>query len=379
MPTKFDVFAALVEHAPCKASELPFSTPVYMHLKALSNMKWINISGGIYRPLKNNETIPAFKIIRYCLKNGLDHNWFFSKNAALVISELFRNAPNLRPEKLRGNDDFTALLHYLEQNQFVLITKKRPRLGIALKHQLLDNVLTLNHSKDRAVSTPYIENRQELLKIFSDTNPFQDSLFSFLSGSAQLEGATITEGETKELILRDIYPDKPHKDIQMVKNLNEAMQYIFEHIQEDIMPSHIMDINKLVMFSLHRNAGRYKITENRIQGNPLFKTARPHEVPTLMDAYCQTVKGLNERNELLANMGFIHNELQRIHPFSDGNSRTTRIVVNWLLMKHRFPLLVIRMGCFDEYMSLTKLSNRREDAKLNRLFQHMLLHEELMR
>ena len=74
-------------------------------------------------------------------------------------------------------------------------------------------------------------------------NPFEKKVFSFLAGSAQLEGSTMTEGDTAELLLNDIYPDKPQKDIQMVKNLNEALKYILNNKEADITPERIKEIN----------------------------------------------------------------------------------------------------------------------------------------
>jgi Fic family protein len=34
----------------------------------------------------------------------------------------------------------------------------------------------------------------------------------------------------------------------------------------------------------------------------------------------------------------LHNKLVRLHPFSDGNGRTSRVVMNWILMKNKFPM-----------------------------------------
>ena len=203
-------------------------------------------------------------------------------------------------------------------------------------------------------------------------------MFSFLSGSAQLEGSTVTIGETRELIVKDIYPDKPKKDIQMVKNLNEALHYVLEHLSEEITPEHIKEVNKAVLFSLHRNAGKYKVVRNKIQGNPDFKTAHPRKVPELMSDYCNKIKTISDRTQLLESLGYVHNELQHIHPFSDGNSRTTRMILNWLMLKQKLPIIVLKMGSFDEYMSLTKLSKRRGDKKLTNFFQHLIIHEELI-
>jgi fido (protein-threonine AMPylation protein) len=369
MPTKYDVFAEIIEHAPCKAMDLPFTTPVYAHIRALLEEGMIRKDGLNYVPLKNDRTQTHFNIIKYCLKNGLNYNRFLSKNMPTIIEELFKHAPNLRPKRLQGNMENTVLMKYLEENQFVLLVQKRPRQGIVLKHQLFQYILDLHGKKIIIKTANYINVEKDVLAISIDpVNPFSEEVFQFLSGSAQLEGSTVTPGETRELILNDIYPDKPKKDIQMVKNLNEAMHYVLEHLEEKITVGHVKELNKLVMFGLHRNAGKYKTTHNKIQGNPAFKTAQPSQVSPLMDAYCTALHKITTKDACLEQSGYVHNELQHIHPFSDGNSRTTRMVLNWILLQHKLPLLVIKMGCFDEYMQLTKLGKMRDDKKLTKLF-----------
>jgi hypothetical protein len=378
VPTTYDVFAEIIEHAPCKARDLPFKTPVYAHLQTLIEKGLITKTDGNYFSLKNAKTQALFKIIKYCLKNGLDYNTFLSKNMSLVVQELFTHAPNLRPERLQANKENTLLMNYLEENQFVLLVKKRPRRGIILNHQVFMELFELNEQKNRFETTPYMVVEEEVLSIkTSPTTAFDDNVYQFLSGSAQLEGSTVTIGETRDLILNDIYPDKPKKDVQMVKNLNEAMHYVLEHVDEDLTTDHLRELNKIVLFSLHRNAGKYKTTHNKIQGNPAFKTADPRQVPGLLQTYCENVQHIKTRDACAEQLGYIHNELQHIHPFSDGNSRTTRMVLNWLLLKNKLPLLVIKMGCFDEYMNLTKLSKKRDDRKLTQLFHHLLVHESI--
>jgi len=379
MPTKYDVFAEVIEKAPCKAKDLKFKTPIYSHLRTLISDNWVKQETNKYLPIKSEETTAAFNIIEYCLKNGLDYNKFFSRNILLIIKELFSNPYNLRPENLKGNKENVELLQYLEQNQFLLVSKKKPRKGLVLKHQLFQNILDLHKEKSNIKTNDYLELREEVLLLpFDEINPFDDKVFSFLSGSAALEGSTVTFGETKEIIMNDIYPDKSKKDVQMVKNLNEAMHYILDNLEEEITEEHIKELNKLVIFSMHRNAGKYKKNHNKIQGNPDFKTAHPSKVPELMRRYCEKLKEINNKVKCVEEIGYVHNELQHIHPFADGNSRTTRMILNWMLLKHKIPLFVIKMGCFDEYISLTKLSKKRDDNKLGQLFNHILIHENLM-
>jgi fido (protein-threonine AMPylation protein) len=379
MPTKYDVFAKLIEKSPCRESELGFKTEVFVQLKELVKLGWVKEQNKSYAPIKNNKTIYAFKIIKYCIKNNLDYNLFFSKNMSLILNELIKNSPNLRPTKLKNNKDILDVLSYLEDNQFILVHKKRPYTGIILRHQLFENITGFFDSKIK-VPKPNLffeEVKQKVKRIKGKpVNPFDEEIFSFLAGSAQLEGATISIGETRELLVNDIYPDKPQKDIQMVKNLNEALIYVLENIDSEITEEHIKKVNYLVMFSMHRHAGKYKITQNKIQGNPEFKTVSPSKVPEHMKNYCSEIKKINSEN-CLDKLGLIHNEFQRIHPFADGNSRTTRMILNWLMMKNGFPLIILKMGSFDEYMNLTKLSKKRDDDELTQLFWNILVHEEI--
>ena len=67
-----------------------------------------------------------------------------------------------------------------------------------------------------------------------EVNPFDTKYFAQLTGSAQLEGSTISLGETVDLLTKDIYPDKSAKEIQMVKNINEAMHYSLDIIDKDL-------------------------------------------------------------------------------------------------------------------------------------------------
>ncbi|MBU2560850.1 MAG: Fic family protein [Nanoarchaeota archaeon] len=378
MATKYDVFAEIIEKAPCKPKDLSFKSPVYMHISSLQKQGWVRKTSGMLVPVNDKTTQNVFKIIKYCFNHGLDHNVFLTKSTGNVLRHLPDGLPDLRPEPLKGNKEMTRVLNYLEENQFILKHSRKPARGRMLKHQLLEWSAEFHGLRIvlRDVERPHLAQKILKLKV-EPINPFEGKIFAFLTGSAQLEGSTMTEGNTRDLLLRDIYPDKPSKDIQMVKNLNEALKFIIENKDKEITPERIQEINKLVMFSLHANAGKYKITQNRIQGNPSFKTARPEDVPGLVKEFCDKVAGISKKEDLLEELGHIHNQLQRIHPFSDGNSRTTRMVLNWIIIKHDLPVIILKMGSFDEYLSLTKLSSIRDDESLNQLFLELIVHENI--
>jgi len=46
---------------------------------------------------------------------------------------------------------------------------------------------------------------------------------------------------------------------------------------------------------------------------------------------------------------WFHNRFVQIHPFSDGNGRAARLAMNWILMKKRFPPVIISVRNKEEY------------------------------
>ncbi len=51
-----------------------------------------------------------------------------------------------------------------------------------------------------------------------------------------------------------------------------------------------------------------------------------------------------------------HIDFERIHPFSDGNGRTGRMVMNYLLMENDFPPLIIKAE--EKAVYMTYLANQ---------------------
>ena len=101
MPTKYDVFAKIIEKAPCKIKDLNFNTPVYIHISKLKDLGWVETKKDQLMPIKNHQTENMFKMIKYSLKGGLNYNIFFSKSIKNILTFLPQSLPNLRPKTLK--------------------------------------------------------------------------------------------------------------------------------------------------------------------------------------------------------------------------------------------------------------------------------------
>lgn len=137
---------------------------------------------------------------------------------------------------------------------------------------------------------------------------------------------------------------------------------MLEKVQEKeaLSVSLIKDIHERLMDKLIIDRGRFKSNENAILGAD-FDTASPQETPLLLQ---QLVDNLNFRlenatseGELLEAILDTHIQFERIHPFSDGNGRTGRLIMNYSLLHEGFPPLVIQAEDKSEYLELLAEQN----------------------
>lgn len=196
---------------------------------------------------------------------------------------------------------------------------------------------------------------QDLPKDYLD-----DILVRLAHHSAGIEGNTITLPETVTIILAETLPKGSGASIREfyeIENHKQAFHYMFDELEKDspITTGLIKDIHYHLTDRLQYDRGQFKTGDNAILGAD-FNTAPPHETPYLME---QLVGNLEYRlqeassdQEKLEAILDSHITFERIHPFSDGNGRTGRMLMNYSLLKTGLPPLVIEKESKTEYIQL---------------------------
>ena len=191
----------------------------------------------------------------------------------------------------------------------------------------------------------------------------------------------ITLPDTYKILKNNIIPSELRgEDIDEVKNYQVAILKMLKDAGDKkfLTLRSALDYHKISMQHRPEIAGKIRAIEVFIKGNVNFKVTKAKDVKVelehLFDKYNDFLKKKKATiEEILSFAVYFHNEFQYIHPFEDGNSRTTRLITFHLLQSKGIPILDIPVGLLDEYLSYTKGSKKREDKKLFAHLQKVIL------
>ena len=195
----------------------------------------------------------------------------------------------------------------------------------------------------------------------------------FNYNSNHIEGNTLTYGQTEILLLfGKVIGEADVRDVQEMVASNVGLKMMKEEAKVKETPltqSFIRTLHKTLLredYKVYRDlpggiqtsyvihAGQYKTRPNSVitRYGDRFEYASPEETPSLMadlvDWYNQAEQeGKLSPVELAA---LFHYRYIRIHPFEDGNGRIARLMVNFILTRHDYPMVVVRSRKKSEYL-----------------------------
>ena len=160
--------------------------------------------------------------------------------------------------------------------------------------------------------------------------------------SNAIEGNTLTRQETALVLEKGLtVRGKPLKDHQEAVDHLDALRFVRGLVQNTrtIGEADVCEIHRLVVAgTLKGEAGLYSQHQRRIKGSMVVLPG-PHKLHGLMSEFGEWLSAIDATPQ---NAIEAHLRLVSIHPFSDGNGRTARLLLNLLLMRGGFPPLVVR-------------------------------------
>ncbi|MET0760015.1 MAG: Fic family protein [Flavobacterium sp.] len=190
--------------------------------------------------------------------------------------------------------------------------------------------------------------------------------------SNRIEGNTLTLRETDLVINEGLtISGKSMREHLEAINHQEAIGYI-KHLMEkntSLNEREVLSIHNLILRGIHpEDAGRYRKVQVMIKGST-YMPPQPFMVNKEMEDFFiwyETYKNSLHPIVLAAEM---HERLVTIHPFIDGNGRTSRLVMNLILLQHGYIIANIK-GDYDSRMQYyqtletAQTNNNKEDFLL---------------
>ena len=234
------------------------------------------------------------------------------------------------------------------------------------------------------------------LTAFIDYDKFNQ--YAIVHHSATIEGSTLTDTETRLLLDEGVTPKgKPLLHSLMVKDHYDALRYTLDEAEKksSVTTQLIQQINAVVM----KNTGSvYQTVFGEIDSaKGLFRKGNVSagssyfvnfdKVPKLVDQLSQKITesmstSLTEIEQF--NLSFdAHFDFLTIHPFYDGNGRTSRLLMNLIQRYFQLPLAIVFKEDKAAYYEALVKTRKQEEIAIFREFMYQqlekLLTEEILK
>lgn len=235
----------------------------------------------------------------------------------------------------------------------------------------------------------YFKGIDEKLTKLNSKRPLSNEVIKSLKSAINLEwtynsngieGNTLTLKETKIVLEGITIGGKSLREHLEVINHEKAIKYLEKLIDEknEITEFNIKLLHQLVLKGIDDdNAGRYRNHDVIITGAQ-HRPPQYIKVPGLMEKLIMNYDEWDKYHPILR-ATLLHGEIVKIHPFVDGNGRTSRLIMNMELMRCGYLPVIIkkdnRLKYYEvldkahttsDYTDFVKLVTKIEDEILDR-------------
>lgn len=186
-----------------------------------------------------------------------------------------------------------------------------------------------------------LENKRPLLSSFVNRLR-KELIIEYTYDSNAIEGSTLTLNETRLVIEEGItIGRKPLSEIQGAINHPEAIEFIENMVygSEDITEEKILHLHRLILKGIEPDAGKYRVSGVIVTG-AMFTPPRSSKVPQLTKELLDWLKKNIDEYSPIELAARFHHKFVQIHPFSEGNGRIARLLLNAILLKNSYPFLI---------------------------------------
>lgn len=190
-----------------------------------------------------------------------------------------------------------------------------------------------------------LKSKLDKLRQFDSYRIAQALELEYTFESNRIEGNTLTLKETDLVVNEGLtISGKSMREHLEAINHKEAIDYVKDLMQRNVQINErdVLTIHNLILRGIMpEHAGKYRNVQVMIKGSAHLPP-QPFIVPKKMEEYFEWFNVNKERIHPVVLAAEMHERLVTIHPFIDGNGRTSRLIMNLFLLKNGFVIANIK-------------------------------------
>ena len=241
----------------------------------------------------------------------------------------------------KGSKKYFYLQHSLRKGKKVITREKY--LGTEIPDDVNDKVSAFRkdmqsdiNKKLEAIKKHFQSEWKRIPKSVKERE-LEEISIAFTYNTNAIEGSTITLEDAREIIHDKISPNKPLRDVKETEAHDKAFLQMLKKNEK---------ITKGLLLTWHKNvfgetkpdiAGKFRDYLVRV-GTHLAPDWQ--DVENLMEDFIEFIHK-NKKMNPVELAGRAHYKFEKIHPFGDGNGRIGRLLINFILWRSEYPMLII--------------------------------------
>lgn len=251
-------------------------------------------------------------------------------------------------KRKKGNAEYLYLQHSFRKDRKVIT--KELYLGKKIPQNIEEIKAKLMHGPHKALSEKMEKIKNNFQKEWrkvpksAKEKELHELAIAFTYNTNAIEGSTITLEEARQILEDEIAPNKLLRDIRET----ESHAAVFLHMlgtDEPLSSKLLLHWHKEIFSETKPDiAGKYRTYAVRVG---LYVAPDWNKVETSIDQIIAYAKE-SELNpvEVAARTHYL---FEKVHPFGDGNGRIGRLLMNFILWKNGYPMLIIEYAKRKSY------------------------------
>lgn len=254
-----------------------------------------------------------------------------------------------------------------------------------IESEALKNGLIKPVSRYKYLSDEEAEKLQDLKEVFDkwygklsavERKKYEeDFIVRFTYNSNAIEGNRLSLRETSMILTENIIPaGATPNDYNEAINSKDCYEFM-KGYKGEFNQKFLLKIHELLTKNTNcKIIGRYRDYEVRISGSDWVPPSH-EKVREAMKKVFQWYYSVKKRLHPVELGTILHNKLVRIHPFADGNGRTSRVVMNWILMRKKFPMFYVELKDKIRYYEAIEEGDKGNDEAIVHYIAKVLMEQ----